>query len=445
MTEDTRKPSILRSTVYGYGAGAVLFLSTLLSHVVISRWLGPVILGEYFYIVTLNAVLTTFSSMGVGLSNSTFLARRENSPGEMNSVSVICSLVLGLGAVAIFFAVRTLFPLHPVFSGIPYLPVAFVLLPLTLYTRYWSAMMIGLNRIGELSAVISLVSILWNILILAAVFAGWGIRGLFAAWVLYLVLSVVVMLVRMSRGSNRLQWNGPLLCKSLAFGLKGNLGEIATELWKRMDVFLLQHYCGLASVGYYSVALTIVDKFSQATSPVRVAVTPRISGEEFVIASRITEEATRRILALIVLLCTLFFFLAPVLIQTFYGADYTPSIEPLRLLLPGIAGVSVASMLSIFFVGQLKRPGLLSLLAWLNVALNFVLCQVLIPQYEISGAALATSITCLIGMAIFLLLYRKMTGNALGALLLIRRSDIESVLVFLKGSQGGLPGRSGRS
>ncbi len=197
-----------------------------------------------------------------------------------------------------------------------------------------------------------------------------------------------------------------------------------------MDVFLLLHYCGMASVGYYSVALTIVDKFSQATSPIRVAVTPRISGEDFHTASRIVERATRQIFALIVFLCILFYLCAPFIIKTFYGIAYFPSIEPLRLLLPGIAGVSVASMLSIFFIGQLKKPGLLSLLAWINVLLNFLLCQVLIPLYGISGAALATSITCLAGMVIFLVIYRKMTGNILADLLLVRKSDFNSLMAL---------------
>jgi O-antigen/teichoic acid export membrane protein len=399
----------------------------MVSNIVISRVLGPAALGEYFFVVIANVMATNFASLGIGLANSTFLARKEHSLGEMNFVSLVFALILGVFCIIIFVVLKLCLPHLMDSPNLKYLGIAVFLLPLSIYARYWNAMMVGLDRIASLSKVLSLMAILWNLMLVIAVFLGWGVKGLLLAWGIYVICSSLVM-----AAITLIEHGWPLFAphifkKALLFGFQGNLGEIATEFWKKLDVFLLYHYSGMQSVGFYSIALTIVDKFSQVTAPVRIAITPRVSGEEVGISSRIIEKACRQILFFIAILSFAVFVLADPLIRFLYGESFAPTIAPLRVLLGGIVISSIASVLSIFFIGQLKRPGLLSLLAWINVFLNCLLCIVFIPRWGPVGAAFSTSLTCILGTIIFILIYRKITGNSIGSLIIIRRSDIREI------------------
>jgi O-antigen/teichoic acid export membrane protein len=421
------RPTILRSAIYGYGAGLVLFLTALVSNIVISRVMGPEALGEYFFVVTVNVMATSFASLGIGLANSTFLARREHSPGEMNFVSLVFALVLGIFCIVIFQALRHCLPGIMEAPNLRYLDIAIFLLPLSIYGRYWNSMMVGLDRIASLSKVLSLMAILWNLLLVIAVYLGGGVKGLLSAWGAYVVCSALIMAVITFVEQGRPRYAPAILKKAFLFGFQGNLGEIATELWKKLDVFLVYHFCGMQNVGFYSIALTIVEKFSQVTAPVRIAITPRVSGEDAGKSSRITEKACRQILFFTAMLSLVIFVAADPLIRLFYGQNFAPVIAPLRVLLAGIVISSIASVLSIFFIGQLKRPGLLSLLAWINVCLNCVLCTIFIPLWGLVGAAVSTSLTCILGTLIFVFLYRRITGNSASSLMLIRRSDLEEM------------------
>lgn len=424
-------PSILRSTIYSYGAAIVYFASGVISNIIISRWCGPAILGEYFFIITLSNVITNFAALGIGFSNSTFLARKEHSFPEMNFVSLFFSISIGIICILLFYLLKWTGLLAFSTGGHKNLGIAVLALPLTIYMRYWNTLMIGQNKIPSLSRVISYSSLFWSILIVIAVFSGRGLEGLFAAWIAYLICTAFYMAILAAReggGPAERGTLGTLLRKSLSFGFRGSLGDIATELWKKMDVFLLYHFAGVASVGIYSVAATIIDKFNQVATPLRIAITPRISGEGMEKSSEITEKAGRQILISVALFAVLLIVLAREFIARFYGATYLPSVLPLRILCVGAIGGSLAGVLSIFFVGQLKRPGLLSLLAWINVILNLVLCLVLIPIYGSVGAALSTSITTFLGTVILVLIYGSLTGNSIGALLIIRLEDIREII-----------------
>ncbi|MDQ7827145.1 MAG: oligosaccharide flippase family protein [Candidatus Eremiobacteraeota bacterium] len=420
-------PSMLQSAFYGYSAGAVYFILALVTNIAISRLLGARVLGEYYFVITVNTVITNFASLGIGLSNTTFLARKEHGPAEMHAVSLVYSLLLGATAIGLFFLAKAFLPALHLTVSLAHLSVAVIVLPFTIYARYWNSMMIGLDRIASLSLVLTAASILWNALTLAAVFMGYGLPALFGAWFIYLVIQAAAMALMMRREGGPLRCAPSLLWKSLSFGFRGNLGEVATELWKKLDVFLVYTWCGAEQVGYYSVALTMVDKYLQATIPVRMAITPKIAGHEREESLLLTARASRLILAFSLAAAVFLALFAWHAIFILYGSAFLLSVTPFRILLAGSSVLTVAVVLSICFIGQLKRPGLLSLLAWINVALNCVFCMILVPSFGIAGAALSTSVTCILGTAFVVYLFHRITAVPLRSLLVVQREDLAAL------------------
>jgi len=433
MGSDGKTPTILRSTLYGYGAGAVYLLTGLLSSIIISRYLGAEALGQYYFIIALNSLLTNLISGGIGLAHSTFLARKEHTLSEMNSVSVFFSAVLGGGAIMLFYILRALWPAIFASASTAYLQWSVLVLPLSLFFRYWNSIMVGLDRIDRLSTMLSLSSIIWNLLIAVAVFIKSGMEGLFTAWMLNFLIGTFMMM-KATPGERLIYRHNPgLFRKAFLFGFRGNLGEIATELWKKVDVFLIYYFCGVEKVGYYSVALTLIEKFNQITAPVRIAITPKVASHSTHDATVLVEKASRQILWSTALIALLLLLASRIMITVFYGESFLPSLDPFRILVVGAAFSSVATVLSIFFIGQLKRPELLSLMAWLNVCINVVLCLFLIPMWGLKGAALSTAVTSVVGTLIAVAVYSRLTERPAGGLLVLRLSDLQPLHRLLPG------------
>src|SRR6185295_3749817 len=106
------------------------------------------------------------------------------------------------------------------------------------------------------------------------------------------------------------------------------------------------------------------------------------------------------------------------------GSAYTQAIGVAQILFVGSAFAAVALLLDTFFVNQLHRPGLVSILAWLKFLLGLTFSLLLIPSYGVKGAAASVALMQIIGAAIYVYLYVRVTKSGLQDLLYIRAQDV---------------------
>ncbi len=140
--------SIGRNTTIGMATDGALFGLGILVSVVLTRSLGPDQRGVYALLVATNLLLANISYLGVSYGISPMLARGQYRLGEINTISLLLSLLLG----AICLLVTTLalpFLGGNLFSNIPYYYLVFplVLTMTTIYQIYWNSMMIGISRV----------------------------------------------------------------------------------------------------------------------------------------------------------------------------------------------------------------------------------------------------------------------------------------------------------
>jgi Na+-driven multidrug efflux pump len=88
-------------------------------------------------------------------------------------------------------------------------------------------------------------------------------------------------------------------------------------------------------------------------------------------------------------------------------------------------------VLNSYIQGQMERPGLLSILGWLQIGVSVPLYLVLIAWQGIVGAAVASSVTYLLTMAGSLYVFRRDSGLPINAVLVPRAADFrESIRVI---------------
>ena len=436
------KTSIPKNTLVGFVINIIIFAVSALTNILIVRILGPKDQGIYFMVITVNYMIVSLGNLGLGIANTTFLAQKKYPLSDIHFNSIITATCVG-GICIVLYLVFQEFLHSTILQGIEplYALSGIVIVPFSMYMLFWNSMMVGLNEIILLNRISLMQTLLSSILLLIALIVlKQGINGAIVAWLLANILSAGIMfrlLHRMDRITAKINYS--VFKESLFFGLRSHAGGIASYIWLRLDAFLLNMYQGATAVGYYSVAVNLTEMLWRFMQPFYNAVTPKITGATRQESEALTTKATRHVFFILVVVAMVLAPLSPLIIRLLYGSDYLPAYKPMIILLIGTIGIGVAMVTSVYFVGQLKRPGFLSFLAWINAIINIMLCFILIPLYGVIGAALASSLTYIIGFLILIIVLKKISGFTPSVLLFIKKEDFGDYLDVLAKIKQFLP------
>jgi O-antigen/teichoic acid export membrane protein len=176
-----------------------------------------------------------------------------------------------------------------------------------------------------------------------------------------------------------------------AYGLRGQVGGVMSQLNLRLDFILLTVLTGPAVVGVYAVA----SKFAELIRIFGMAWTyvfyPKFARER----SSHTADNLRTLMRTAGLLTAAgivpLWLGAGVVIPAFYGSAFGAAVTPTRIILLGLVLDGVAGVISGFLYG-VGRPGLNSLAMAAGLAATLALDLVLIPRYGATGAAIASAV-----------------------------------------------------
>jgi len=434
---------IARLSLGGIAANAACQVLSFASGILVTRALGPEARGMFFLIIAFTTIVVTVGTLGLPNANTVFVAQRRYPRGTLHANSAVAALGLGVASLLLYALLRQ--PLQAsILLGIP---TAYVLwglsqAPLLLYENFWAGMAIGAGEVGRYN----------SLLVCKMAAAALLVGGLFALGALNLVSLLGVWTATNLGGVSWMVWafRGPesgllrpsweALREALRFGLRLHAGGIASIVWQRFDSFYLNATHGTIAVGHYSLAVTLTEGLWKLVGPIVNAIQQPVVAEGGVGALLMTRRVLRHVCFMLVVLGGGLGMLAPWIVPGLYGDAFAPAVPAVRILLAGTIGVGLAMVTSVYFVGVLDRPGLLSWLAWLSAVLNVVLCLALIPRGGVTGAAWASAVTYMLGILIVLALFRRMTASRWRDLLVLSRHDLTDYASLLRALRGGLRG-----
>jgi O-antigen/teichoic acid export membrane protein len=420
--------SIGKNTAVGLATSGVVFALGILLSVVLTRSLGAEQRGVYVLLVTTNVLLTHMSDLSIEVACSTFLAQRRYALGAVNTVALILAVALGLAGLLVVTAMF-IFLHDSVFLNVPYtyLVVALLLTPLTIYLTYWTGMMTGLNRIVSLNKYNLAVNIgNTALMVLAVGVFQLGVPGFLGAWVISTLAGALVAVAWAAR-MDRMSWPPQRQAAQdmVGFGLRLHGMGVAHHLFLRFDMFALNALAGTARVGYYSLATSLAEKLwvpitvVNQSSLAKIAQLPR--DESALLAAKVTRAA----LLMMFSVALPFAAVSPWLIPFMYGADFSEAVLPLVILLFGVLSFAVMMVLNSYILGQMERPGLLSIISWVQLTVSIPFYIVLILTQGIVGAAIASALTYLLAAACTLYVFVRDSGLSVRQVLVPRYSDFQ--------------------
>lgn len=212
------------------------------------------------------------------------------------------------------------------------------------------------------------------------------------------------------------------------YALTCHLGNIAQFLNYRVAIFLIGFFLGTASVGLYTVAMTLSQLnwlVAQAAATVLLPLVASRVGAGDDSALHVA-AATRTVVGITCALALATAAAAGPVVPWVFGAEFEGSVLPLYLLLPGIVAFVPSIVLASYFGGHgLPRINLKGSLAGLVTIL--VLSVALIPRLGTAGAAIATSGACLVSSIVLLFSFSRSTRISPWAVVVPRRGDVAAV------------------
>jgi len=233
-----------------------------------------------------------------------------------------------------------------------------------------------------------------------------------------------------------------LLGEELRFGGRAVVGTLAERLQFRADAFIVNAIVGIRATGIYSVTSGIAETLWYVPNALGVVMFSR-AVDPTADAGRTAAILTRTTLALSIVLAIPTAILGPRLVRFVYGPQFADAGVALRLILPGVVAYSVVAILSRYLTGR-GRPGTGTLILVLGLVANIAANLLLVPQFGISGAAAASSISYCLTAVVTIVVFVRLSGRGAVETLVIRRSDVAAatarISALWRRLRGGRPG-----
>lgn len=450
VTTGTPEPSLRagvgRDVILTFGGRIALTAALIVGDIILARGLGPDGKGAFVLVLNLASLGALTLSLGLERSLGVFAARSIDVGRRAFANTVLWTLVVGgLGVLAIvtLYGPRTT----------DHAPTGLLapIMPDLTPTQLWAG---ALSLPGEIAFGIGLVGLLGRQRLLAYNVLRLLRRGIFVLLLVGVVLAgrldlelvLLLNLVALALTAAGIVWSmaragvvgwriSPrLLLEQLSFGGRTVVGTLAERLHFRANTFLLNALVGVGATGVFSVALGLAETLWYLPTSFGLVLFSRAvrGGRE---GAYIASAMTRTMLALMLAAAIPLWFLAPPLVEIAYGAPFREAGVALQIMLPGVLAYSVVAVLSNPLIAW-GAPGRVTAVLGAGLAANLVANVLLIPQFGMNGAALASTISYFLTAALMLLVYRRLSGQGLRQTLLVRRSDIKRAFAELRALVG---------
>ncbi len=413
-----QKLYLIRGSISAFTIQGAAIVLGFLSGLALARWLGAEAYGIYTYVVSWLTVLGTVAALGTEMFmvKQTAVLEKQNKGlfkgAFLFNIAVVASssvIVAALSGVYVYvvnpllgkFSVKLL--AQPVVQYL--MLVTLIGLPFVALARTYEGTLRGGKHIISSQLPEMLLKPLF-FLLLTGIFWWAGGRSISLQTVVYLQLGITILTLFGYLTVHRRKYNallrGELPVYEQRLWFRGMMAFYAISLLSiintRADILLLGSLATSADVGIYNIAARLADVPKTILIAANIAMAP-VMAELYAAKNQIALQKllTRsvRLITLAGLPIVVFYLLGGRWLLSFWGAEFESGYYALVIMgfgqLYNLASGSVGIVLMMSGYAQWVSYGL-GVGTVVNVALNFLL----IPQYGLMGAAIASAITIVV-------------------------------------------------
>jgi O-antigen/teichoic acid export membrane protein len=393
-----------RGTLYLMLANALFAVVGYVIHFGLGRHLGPEDYGTFGVVLYLMTTVNLFITSGIPRSASKHIA-------EDNSR--LPSIIAGANRIQLVFCI-VIFCLYLGLAGVianllndasltPYIRVSALAVPAyALYSVYNDGYLNGLRRFGRQAISTTVVSLAKATLVFTLVWVGMGINGAITGYIVSAFIGFIFAwrFLGTTQDNNKyFDWK-----KLLTFAVPVTLFAAAFFILMSVDLFAVKALLDdNASAGYYTAAATISKVpyylFAGLAMTLLPSVSKALSANDVELARSYIQQSMRYMLMLLIPVVLLLSATASDLLTLVYSSRYIPAATPLAILAFGAGLLSIFFVLAHIIMGS-GKPWAVLMIALIMVIMSIGLNVWLVPRFDLTGAAWATTATGITGLGL---------------------------------------------
>ena len=361
-----------------------------LTGIITARTLGPEGRGEQAALIVWPEFMANVITLGIPSALVYNLRRYPEERSNFFSAAVILCAILGIGSatVGILFLPQWLsqYPTETIRMAQLLMPIVPIFLLAQLFALALDACsQFAISNIGRYMMPLGTLLLLYGLVISHNITP-------YTAALAYILPGIVVFLSRVAylRKVFKFQWSG--LTKTyrrlMSYGVRSYGVELVKTLSGKLSQVVIVGLLSSSNLGIYVVALNLSRMMNVFQTSFVTVLFPTVAGRPRKEVVALTGRAVRVSLALSCLAGIIVSFLAPVLLNVLYGEKFLAAIAVFRILLVEIiiSGTVWVFLQAFMAVG---KPGFVTLLQGLGVAISIPLMFLLVPVYGLEGAGMA--------------------------------------------------------
>jgi lipopolysaccharide/colanic/teichoic acid biosynthesis glycosyltransferase/Na+-driven multidrug efflux pump len=388
---------VSRSSLSNLGAQGGALASVTVASLLVARFGGPAVVGEYALFRVLPWLFGVVFSIGLPTASAFFLAGEHAEDPDLRPTLVLMTVCgASLGAV-VWMACAGVF--HALFFRHVPMPVI-IIMALCVMTQLCTVTAKGCCQGSHDIAGANLVIVaeeLWFVVCFPAVVVFGHLQGI-AAVATGLISSGlmaagtgVIRLVRRGFFEDFGRPSASLASRIAAFGARGQFGNLLWLTNLRFDFILLGALAGPAVLGVYSIASKFAELMRLAPTALNYVLYPRFAQLGKQRAATAARSLFPKALLLTVALTPLVALAALFGPHLLYGAAFSGAVTPAEIIILGLSIEGAAAVASAYLLGT-GRPGLNSLGMGVGAVVTVGLDVALIPRYGALGGAITSAV-----------------------------------------------------
>ena len=432
--------SFTKDTIITMGTKNLQMGLGFLSSIIVARVLGPEGRGVYALIFLLPSLLILTFSLGIENATVFYIGRKKYELGEIAGAILVFAAILGTAAVLsglffIYFFGEVVFPsVKQIF-----LVVTLLFIPFQFYLALLTNMVLGLGKIGKYNFIGLLQGFsfcIFNIFLLIAL--KMDLPGAIVAYFIAILItcSWAFFVCKKEGIKIRFPFHKRIYKDFLFFGSQNYLGSLGTFFHLRIDVWMISMFLSTQAVGHYSIAAKLSEEVWLVSLAAATILFQRVTAErDEKRLNSLTPRVCRNVLFITFIMALGVAVLAPCFVIWFYSDMYMASILPFQVLLVASLAWAGSRILGNDMTGR-GRPMIYTGSTFASLLVNIVLNILLVKKYGIAGIAAASAISYTCMFLILLAYYKKVSGNSVSNIILIKREDFtmyKNIFLRVKG------------
>ena len=385
--------------------------------VILGRYLGAGELGLYRMTATIYGIAMLVAAIGIPAAMIKYVAEFKENRNKFNQIvssGIITSLFLGIIFIALFYFLSSIFAgIFNMQGLVELLKILSPVFPFALVSSALLGLLNGIREMKKYGMATIIQSVLMVIVTVSLIYYGLGVAGAVIGVVLSSVGSCL-FLILVTKNHFEITFSEyiPTTKRILKFGVQVYGATGMNMIKYQTDILLIGYFLTATDVGYYAVAVGLSRFLWIIPQSIQTITYPTASEywakNNHSALNKMIDKVMKYNACILLPIGLGAGFFAMDIVTLIFGEGFIYAVLPLQILLVGTVISSIVSRAIGASLSAVGRPDLSLKVASISAIVNIILNILLIPILGISGAAIATAFSLIIGAFIALALILKL-------------------------------------